>query len=58
METYLNFEDKKTKKLLTKLKFAYFVELDIEANEYASEDIKKQKDSLFWGLIIFFNPTL
>lgn len=41
MKTKLNFEDKTTKELLSKLDFEYFLKQNIEIEKYNSEDIDK-----------------
>ncbi len=40
MKTNLNFEDKDTKKLLSKLDFEYFLNQNIEKEKYSDENIK------------------
>ncbi len=41
MKTKLNFEDKSTKNLLSKLDFEYFLEQNIETENYDEENIKE-----------------
>ena len=45
MKTNLNFEDKSTKELLSKLDFEYFLNENIQANNYNDNDIKIIHDS-------------
>ena len=40
MRTNLNFEDKSTKELLSKLDFEYFLEQNIQSENYRKEDVK------------------
>ncbi len=40
MKTSLNFEDKATKELLSKLDFEYFLNQNIQQNNYTEQDIK------------------
>lgn len=41
METKLNFEDKDTKELLSKLDFDFFLKQNIDEEKYKQEDIEK-----------------
>ena len=41
MNTNLNFEDKSTKELLSKLDFEYFLRQNIEIENYNNEDVNK-----------------
>ena len=41
MKTKLNFEDKTTKELLSKLDFEYFLNQNIEIEKYSSENIEE-----------------
>lgn len=41
MKTKLNFEDKTTKELLSKLDFEYFLKQNIEIEKYSSENVEE-----------------
>ena len=41
MKTKLNFEDKSTKELLSKLDFEYFLKQNFEVEKYSSKNIKE-----------------
>jgi len=41
MKTKLNFEDKATKELLSKLDFGFFLNINIEKEKYSNDDVKK-----------------
>ena len=57
MRTTLNFEDKSTKELLSKLDFEYFLNQDIENENYSPENISEIKNEYLKNKQILKNKS-